>query len=61
MDSEIVQGYEQRDGERWGYYQWDPPNGKRYYYTPKNERARKSAKTKADNQRQAAAANTFEG
>lgn len=48
----IRQGYEYRDGKKWGYYQWG--NQKKYYYTPGNERARKTAKTKAEKQRTAA-------
>lgn len=55
----IKQGYEMRDGKRWGYYQWG--DGKRYYYTPGNETARKRAKTKAEQQRSAAYASGYDG
>lgn len=55
----IRQGYEMRDGKRWGYYQWG--SGTRYYYTPGNERARKTAKTKARNQQKAARASGYDG
>lgn len=55
----IRQGYEVRDGKRWGYYQWN--GGARYYYTPGNETARKRAKTKAEQQRDAAYASGYGG
>lgn len=55
----IEQGYEMRDGERMGYYQWG--SGEKYYYTPGNERARKAAQTKAENQRAAAYAGGYDG
>lgn len=55
----IERGYEVRDGKRWGYYTW---NGQtRYYYTPGNERSRKTARTKAEQQREAAYASGYEG
>lgn len=57
----IRQGYAQNRGERMGYYQWNPPDGKRYYYTVGNETARKRAKTKAEQQRDAAYASGYEG
>lgn len=56
----INQGYEVRDGKRWGYYQWGS-SGKRYYYTPGNERARKRAKAKAEKQQAAAHASGYDG
>lgn len=56
----IHQGYEWRDGKRWGYYQWGS-HGKRYYYTPGNERARKAARTKAEQQAMAAYAHGYDG
>jgi len=55
----IRQGYEYRNGKRWGYYQWG--SATRYYYTPGNERSRKTARTKAENQAQAAYANGYKG
>jgi len=55
----ITQGYEYRDGKKWGYYQYGSQT--RYYYTPGNERARKQAKTKAENQRQAIKASGYDG
>lgn len=48
----VDQGYEVRDGKRWGYYQAGS-KGKRYYYTPNNEQARKTAKTRAERQQRA--------
>jgi len=56
----IRQGYEQHRGERMGYYQWGQ-SGKKYYYTPGNETARKRAKTKAEQQREAAYASGYDG
>lgn len=55
----VKQGYENRDGERWGYYQFG--SQKRYYYTPGNETARKRAKTKAEQQQAAAYAGGYDG
>jgi len=55
----IEQGYEMRDGKRWGYYQWG--DGEKYYYTPGNEQARQGARTKAENQRAAAYASGYDG
>jgi hypothetical protein len=55
----IEQGYEMRDGKRWGWYRWK--SGEKYYYTPGNEQARKAAKTKAENQREAAHASGYDG
>lgn len=57
----IGQGYEQFRGKRMGYYQWNPPRGAKYHYTPGNERARKRAKRKAENQRDAAYASGYDG
>jgi len=54
----VKQGYEMRDGKRWGYYEF---GDSRYYYTPGNEQARKTARTKAENQKQAAYASGYEG
>lgn len=56
----VKQGYERRNGKRWGWYQWGN-SGKRYYYTPGNETARKRAKTKAEQQRTAAYASGYDG
>jgi hypothetical protein len=42
-----------------GYYQWGE-SGKKYYYTPGNERARKRAKTKAKRQGAAAHASGYD-
>lgn len=56
----IQQGYEQFRGERMGYYQWGS-SGTKYHYTPGNERARKRAKRKAENQRAAAYASGYDG
>lgn len=62
----INQGYERRDvknangNKRWGYFQWGS-SGKRYYYTPGNEQSRKRARTKAEEQQQAAYASGYEG
>ena len=55
----IKQGYEQHQGERMGYYQWGD-EGRKYYYTPGNETARKRAKSKAEKQREAAHASGYE-
>lgn len=55
----IEQGYERHRGKRMGYYQWSE-RGRKYYYTPGNETARKRAKTKAEQQRTAAFASGFE-
>lgn len=55
----ISQGYEYRNGKRWGYYQWD--TGSKYYYTPGNSRARQQAKSKAESQRDAAYASGYDG
>ena len=55
----IHRGYERHRGERMGYYQWGD-SGKKYYYTPGNERARERAKAKAEKQRAAAHANGYE-
>jgi hypothetical protein len=41
-----------------GYYQWGD-EGKKYYYTPGNETARKRAKSKAEKQREAAHASGY--
>ena len=60
MGSDIEQGTTTRDGERVGYYQWDPPNGKKYTYELNNADARQEAKDRAEEQRRAAAADTFE-
>lgn len=57
----IKQDYEQFRGKRMGYYQWNPPDGKKYHYTPGNIDARKRAKRKAEKQRDAAFANGYEG
>jgi hypothetical protein len=43
-----------------GYYQWGQ-SGTKYYYTPGNETARKRAKTKAKQQRDAAYASGYDG
>ena len=60
MGSDIEQGTTTRDGERVGYYQWDPPNGKKYTYELNNDNDRQEAKERAEEQRRAAAADTFE-
>lgn len=56
----IQQGYERRDGKRWGWYRWGA-HGKKYYYTPGNEQSRKRAKSQAEQQRQAAYASGYDG
>ncbi len=56
----IRQGYAQHRGERMGWYKWGQ-SGKKYYYTPGNETARKRAKTKAEQQRDAAYASGYDG
>ena len=56
----VHQGYEVRDGKRWGYYQWGD-HGKRYYYTPGNESSRRAAKSKAEKQGRAAHASGYRG
>lgn len=57
----IERGYEQYRGKRMGYYQWNPPQGKKYHYTPGNEQSRKRAKRKAEKQRSAAYASGYDG
>jgi len=42
----IPDGYKQRNGQRYGYY--EGRNGKRYYYKPGNPSARDIAKKKAN-------------
>ncbi len=54
----INQGYEKHNGKRMGYYQWG--SQKKYYYTPGNERGRKIAKARAENQRRAAYSSGYE-
>lgn len=61
MGSEIRQGYTTRRGERIGFYQWQPPDGKKYTYEIGNESARRAALSRARKQRRAAAADTFGG
>lgn len=56
----IYQGYTTKNGERKGYYQFGQ-EGERFLYSPGNEQSRKAAKTKAENQRQAAYASGYEG
>jgi len=56
----IKQGYTTRNGERRGYYQWGD-SGKKYLYTPGNERSRKRAKRKARKQQKAAYASGYSG
>lgn len=56
----INQGYEQFRGKRMGWYRWGS-HGKKYHYTPGNERARKRAKNKAQKQAAAAHANGYNG
>lgn len=56
----IKQGYEQFRGKRMGYYQFGE-SGERHYYTPGNERARKRAKRKAEEQQRAAYASGYDG
>jgi len=56
----INQGYEYRDGKKWGYYQWGS-SGKRYYYTPGNDASRRAAKSKARQQQKAARASGYDG
>jgi hypothetical protein len=58
MGSDIEQGTTTRDGERVGYYQWE--DGKKYTYELGNDSARRAAKSKAEKQRRAAGADTFE-
>ena len=48
----LHRGYERRNGKKWGYWQFGE-NGKRYYYTPGNNRSQKMAHTKAKKQMQA--------
>ena len=55
----IRRGYEQHRGKRMGYYQWGD-EGTKYYYTPGNETARKRARARAEQQREAAYASGFE-
>jgi hypothetical protein len=57
----IVQGYEMQDGERRGYYQWNPPDGQRYYYTPGDKSSRTRAKNNAEEQQAAAYASGYDG
>lgn len=56
----IKQGYGQHNGRRMGYYKWGN-SGKKYWYTPGNETTRKRAKTKAEQQREAAYASGYKG
>jgi len=56
----IQRGYEQHRGKRMGWYKWGQ-SGKKYHYTPGNETARKRAKTKAEQQREAAYASGYDG
>ena len=58
MGSNIEQGTTTRNGERVGYYQWE--HGKKYTYELGNASARRAAKHRAEEQRRAAAADTFE-
>jgi len=44
-----------------GYYQWNPPEGKKYHYTPGDKRARNRAELKAEKQRSAAYASGDDG
>ena len=60
MSSEIKQGTTTQDGERIGFYQWNPPDGKKYTYELGNDSARRAAKSRAEKQRRAAGADTFE-
>jgi len=45
----IERGTVSRNGKRLGYYVWGK-SGKKYYYTPGNNQARKTAKTLARKQ-----------
>lgn len=54
----VKQGYEWRDGKKWGYYEF---GDSRHYYTPGNEQSRKRAKRKAEKQRKAAYASGYDG
>jgi len=56
----IEQGYTTRDGERVGYYQWGDA-GKKYTYTPGNERERETARSRAEAQMRAVYASGYEG
>jgi hypothetical protein len=56
----LHQGYEQKDGERKGYYQWGT-SGTKYYYTPGHAPSRSRAKNNAREQQQAARASGYDG
>jgi len=56
----IKQGYTTKSGERKGYYQWGD-SGKKYYYTPGNDRSRKRARARARKQQAAARASGYDG
>lgn len=57
----IERSYEQYRGKRMGYYQWNPPEGEKYHYTPNDGSSRKRAKRKAEKQREAAYASGYGG
>lgn len=54
----VKQGYEYKNGEKVGYYEF---GNSRYYYDPGNSRERRVAKRQAENQQQAAYASGYEG
>ena len=56
----IHQGYGEHNGKRMGWYRWGE-SGAKYWYSIGNEMSRKRAKTKAEQQRQAAYASGYEG
>ncbi len=56
----VQQGYTTKNGKKVGYFRWGS-SGKKYYYTPGNESARKRARKRAEKQAEAAYASGYKG